>query len=380
MEWIKISVKCLFSLTIFVFLFSLALAQGRQITNEEFKKADDEYNRLTSEINRLHNEMSKASESSDLDLYNKLKAEYDKVVEDRKKHELIRIEFMKQNKELVSIKKIYNQGNIAYKLGNTKEALARYNEAIKKGIEANSPALNETISKCYYQIGLIMKSDKKIQEAIDAYNNVVKYSPSYEQGYFALGNTYGDIDKYDLAIENYLKTIEINNSFYQAYYNMGSIYLTQWTKTDKSNTKNRVELLDNAEAAFRDAVRINPKYYQAYTSLGRILVEKNMPLEALDPLNKSVEISNNYPMHYYYLAIAYNQLKDPGNAIENAQKCLKYRRNFPPAFIEIGDAYNQLGNEKMAIEFYSKCLNNRTYRKLAEYKIDMIKNKDKYIK
>jgi len=307
MGWIKISVKYLFSLTIFVFLFSLALAQERQITNEEFKKADDEYNRLTSEINRLHNEMSKSSESGDLDLYNKLKAEYDKIAEDRKKQEQIRIEFIRQNKELVSIKKIYNQGNTAYKLGNTKEALARYNEAIKKGLEANSPALNETISRCYYQIGLIMKSDKKIQEAIDAYNNVVEYSPSHERGYFALGNSYRDMGKFDLAIENYLKAIEINNSFYQAYYNMGSAFLSQWTKTDRSNTKKRVELLNNAETAFRNAARINTEYYLAYTSLGRILVEKKNLIEAIGVLNKSVEINSDFWQHYYYLAIAYNQ-------------------------------------------------------------------------
>jgi len=32
-----------------------------------------------------------------------------------------------------------------------------------------------------------------------------------------------------------------------------------------------------------------------------------------------------------------------------------------------------------AIEAYSKALRDRRYRKLAEYKIDMIKNKDKYM-
>ena len=323
--------------------------------------------------------MLKASESGDVELYNKLKDRYEKAAQERKKYEKIRMEFMRQNKELVGVKKIYNEGNAALKLGNTKDALEKYNLAIKKGIEANSPALNETISRAYYQIGLINKSAKKYQKAIEAYENSIKYSPSFEKAYFALGNTYKDIGKYDLAIENYKKAIEINNSFYQAYYNIGTVYLTQWSRLPKKSSRKKVELLNKAETAFRDAARINKKYYLAFTSLGRVLVEKKKYLEAIDALNKAVKIKKNYWQHYYYLAVAYNKMKDPRSAIEYANKCLKYRRNFSPAYIEIGDAYKQMGKENQAIAFYSKALNNRTYRKLAEYKIDLIKNKDKYI-
>ena len=361
----------LLSLILIVFLFSSISAQERKIINEEFKKVNDEYNLLTMELNRLRNEISKAGEAGNAELYNKLKVAYDKISADIKKYEKIRLDF-------INVNEIYNDGNRAFKLGNNKEALDKYNEAIKKGMEVNSPALNETISLAYYQIGLIMKSDKRYKESIEAYNNSIKYAPNYEKGYFALGNTYKDMDNFDLAIYNYLKTIEIDSSFYQAYFSLGTVYIDQWSRISESEFGKKEELLDKAESAFRDVMRINPKYYLAFTYLGRILVETKRPVEAIETLNKAVSIEKNYWQHYYYLAVAYNQLNDPKGAKENAENCLKFRKNFTPAFMEIGDAYKQLGDDNKAIEYYSKGLNDRIYRKLAEYKIDMIKNKDKY--
>lgn len=349
------------------------IVEAQQITNDEFEKADDEYNKLTSELNRIRNEMSKATESGDNELYNKLNEAYKKAAGDRKKVEAVRLDFMKQNKELVGVKKLYNEGNAAFKLGKDKEALDKYNEAIKNGLAANSPALNETVSRAYYQMGIVNKNQKKFQEAINAFDNAIKFDSDYEHAYYARGNTHASINKTNQAIKDLEKAIEINNSYYQAYYNLGTIYLNQYNQLKRTN------LLDQAESAFRDAARINPEYYQAHTNLGRVLLEKKRATEAVDALNKSVSIEKNY-LSFYYLAKAYNQLNDPNSAIQSGENCLKHRKNFAAAFLEIGDAYKQKGNEETAIQWYEKAKNDRRYRKLAEYKIDMIKNKDKYIK
>ena len=377
MEMLKLSFRLIHILLLFLFFTTLTFAQ--QVTDAQFEKAESEYNRLSSELNRIHNEMSKASESKDLDKYNELKKQYDKIAADRKIHEQVRIDHLKQNKELVNVKKIFNEGQQAFKIGNMQVAMAKYNESITKGKEAKSPALNDVISKAYYQIGLIHKKDKRFQDAIDVFNNAIKFAPSSEECYYALGNTYSDMGQDNLAITNYEKAIKINPSFYQAYYNMGTVYIEQANRLDKENSSKIIELLKNAESAFRDAIRIEPTYYQSVASLGRVLVETRRQTEGILMLSKAVELKSNYWMPYYYLAIAYNQIKDPRSAIENANLCLKYRRNYGGAYIEIGDAYAQMGNDNKAIEEYSKALNDRSYRKLAEYKIDVVKNKDKYL-
>ena len=373
MGCIKIFLKCLL---IFLLIIIFTFSTSAQITNEAFKKADEEYYTLSSEINRLHNEMSKASEAGDNERYTKIKADYEKAAADRKKFESIRKEFQKQNKELVGIKKIFNEGNAAYKLGKTQEALTKYDEAINKGIAAKSPALDETISKASYGKGLVKKNQKKLKEAIDAFSQAAQYTPSYYLAYYARGNAYGDINEINLAIKDYQEAIELNNSYHPAYFNLGTIFLKQ---SGSQKGRSQTQLLDKAEAAFRDAVRINPKYYQALTYLGRVLTEKKRAVEAITPLNQSIKIRRNYSLAYHYLAVAYNQLNDPNSAIMNAETCLKYRRNFSPAYIEMGDAYLKKGNESKAIEAYKGASRNRAYRKLAEYKIDMIVNKDKYI-
>ncbi|MCK4966837.1 tetratricopeptide repeat protein [bacterium] len=376
MKMLRISYKAFCCLLVLLFIASPAFAQ--QVTDAQFKKADDEYNRLSSELNKLHNEMSKAGESRELDRYNELKKQYDKVAADRKKHEQVRMNYLKQNKELVNVKKIYNEGNQAYKLGKMQLAVTKYNDAVSKGKAANSPALSDVISKSYYQLGLIHKKNRKYQDALGAFNNAIKFSPSSALGYFALGNTYKDMSQYNTAITNYKKAIDINPSMYQAYYNMGTVYVRQANKLSKGRSSSKVALLKKAESVFRDAVRINSSYAPAVASLGRVLVDTKRQTEGILMLNKAIKLKKNY-LPYYYLAVAYNQLNDPGSAIDSANKCLRYRRNYAAAYMEIGDAHLKRRNEKLAIQAYSKAAKNRSYRKIAEYKIDMIKNKDKYI-
>ena len=377
MKMLKISCKAFCCLLVLLFIASPAFAQ--KVTDAQFKKADDEYNRLSSQLFKLHNEMSKASESKELDRYNELKKQYDKVITERKKHEQVRMNYLKQNKELVKVKKMFNEGQQLFKLSNYTAATAKYNEVITKGKAANSPALNDVISKSYYQLGLIYKKSRKFQDALNAFNNTIKFSPSSAMGYYAIGNTYKDMGQYNTAIKNYKKAIEINPSMYQAYYNMGTVYINQANKLGKGRSSKKVALLKKAGSVFRDAVRINPKYYQAVASLGRVLVETKRQTEGILMLNKAVKLKKKYWVPYYYLAVAYNRLNDPGSAIDNARKCLRYKRNYAPAYIEIGEAYEKKGNEKLAIQAYSKAAKNRSYRKLAEYKIDVIKNKDKYV-
>ena len=84
-------------------------------------------------------------------------------------------------------------------------------------------------------------------------------------------------------------------------------------------------------------------------------------------------------MSYHYLADAYYVLGKYQEAIKYATDCLKYKRGFGGAYITTGRSYKKLGDETKALQEFNKALKDRLYQKSANYEIDLIKNKDKYL-
>jgi tetratricopeptide (TPR) repeat protein len=76
----------------------------------------------------------------------------------------------------------FNLGNALYKNGNTEDAVKAYEMAI-----ANS---NESIdkSKAWYNTGVVLQSNNKLPESIDAYKNALKLNPADEDARINLQN------------------------------------------------------------------------------------------------------------------------------------------------------------------------------------------------
>lgn len=262
-------------------------------------------------------------------------------------------------KKINAVKRAFNDGNNAYKLGQYQQALTHYDKAI---------SLDNTFYRAHYGKGLTLKKLRKYSEAIAAFKNTVEQNPAYTNGYLALGTTYSQLSQPDQAIQVYNTAIENDPSSAKIYYSLGEVYLNK-----KKNYRKAAE-------NFTKATQINPTYDTAFLSLGTSLIELGKLNQAINALENAVAVTNRkkWEAPHYRLAVAYNKQGKFSKAKAAAIEALKNKRNYAPAAYEAGKAAKELGQFNEAIKYFRGAGKSRVWKKAADYEIDLIVNRDKY--
>ena len=100
--------------------------------------------------------------------------------------------------------------------------------------------------------------------------------------------------------------------------------------------------------------------------------------EAIEAYKKAIGLDPKDSVAYYRLSTAYNKVGNHVEAINAANSCLKYKPNYAPAHLQLGDAYKKLNQIDNAINEYRKAAKDPSYKKAAEYEIDLLENPEKY--
>ena len=118
------------------------------------------------------------------------------------------------------------------------EALESYQKIIK---------IDPSLPGPYYNRGIILKRNGRVEEAIDNYKKAISLKPDYVQAYNNLGVLYKDNEKYEDAIKMFTKAKEIQPDHQNSYYNLGLIKKEQ----DLLNAfeSNKEEVLDKMNKA-----------------------------------------------------------------------------------------------------------------------------------
>ena len=171
---------------------------------------------------------------------------------------------------------LLNYQAMAYSaLKKDREALDSYQKIIK-----NDPSLPGP----YYNKGIILKRNGRVEEAIDSYKKAISLKPDYVQAYNNLGVLYKDNEKYEDAIKMFTKAKEIQPDHQNSYYNLGLIKKEQGlseealdlflkvlnlnpehgeAKPNAERTCNELGIKFNAEGNYRLAI----KYFKIFTDL-----------------------------------------------------------------------------------------------------------------
>ena len=70
-------------------------------------------------------------------------------------------------------------------------------------------------------MGIVLKEQSKLEEAIEAYTKALSINPDYAEAYNNIGAALQERDKLDEAIEAYTKAIAINPDYAEAFNNLG---------------------------------------------------------------------------------------------------------------------------------------------------------------
>ena len=256
-------------------------------------------------------------------------------------------------------KNFFNKGNQLYKRGDLEGALSSYDEVLN---------VDKTFYQAHFQVGVIQSKMGDKDKAVQSYEKSIEINPQFYKAYFALGLAKNSTNDTDGALTALQSAIDINPSYDKAYGAMGDIYIQQ---------KN----YDKAKQTLKMATTVNPNYSKGYANLGVIFTEEKEWNQAIASLEMAVALNERDAMSYFRLSGAHNMNGDCKSALDAARKSTELKNRFGGAWFELGTAEwcNGSGNKAGALNAFEKARNDRSWRKMAEYEIDKIKNPQKYV-
>jgi len=255
-------------------------------------------------------------------------------------------------------KSYFINGNNSYKRGDLDGALSSYKEVL---------LVDDTFYQAHYQIGVIQSKMGDKELAISSYQEALKVNPKFYKGYLALGLAKKDMNDRNGAITALEVAVDIYPGYDKAYGAMGDIYI---------NAKN----FEKAKQVLKTAVTVNPNYAYGHANLGKVYKEEENWDEAIAALQEAVSLNKKDATSFFHLAEAYNVLEKCEEAKIAARNSTELKNRFGGAWFELGIAEwcSGKGNKTAALNAFEKARGDRSWRTMAEYEIDKVRNPQKY--
>ncbi len=218
----------------------------------------------------------------------------------------------------------------AYEIQKLKETAAKFGD---RDLEGKIP-LHE---------GNLLISEKKYEEALEAFNRAIVINPNDEYVLSRKGLALGYLGRYEEALEAFNRAIVINPNDVYALSRKGATlgYLGRY---------------EEALEAFNKAIDVNPIDDFTLSRKGLTLVYLGRNEEALEALNKAIEID---PTDEFALSSKGDALLNLGRneeALEAFNKAIEIDPKNGFALSSKGDALLNLGRNEEALEAFNKAI------------------------
>ncbi|OQY57568.1 MAG: hypothetical protein B6245_16365 [Desulfobacteraceae bacterium 4572_88] len=227
-----------------------------------------------------------------------------------------------------------NLGIVLKEQGKLDDAVSCYHEAVE---------ISPDYEEAHINMAAILKNQGKTEELIACYRKILKISPNYAEVYNSLGVALKKAGEIEEAIECYQKVLELKPDYVEAHINLGNAL-----KQQKES--------DEAIACYRRALEIKPDYAEAYNNMGAVLESQGEKEEAEKCYRKASDLKPNYAEASHNLG---NTLKTQGKldeAIDAYRKATEIKPNYAEAYNSLGIALKEQGKVDEAIECYKKAL------------------------
>ncbi len=154
-------------------------------------------------------------------------------------------------------------------------------------------------------------AQKRYEEALEEYQNILKANPALYIINRNIGNCYYELEDYDSAIKHYESVLEEEPDSEDILITLGNIYLekgelekglTYFQKIDEEKIKNPLTFynigtsffnkgeIDKAIYYYSQAISLNPDLADAYYQLGLCYINSNEKVKAKENLTKFLEL------------------------------------------------------------------------------------------
>jgi len=153
--------------------------------------------------------------------------------------------------------------------------------------------------------------EKKYEEAIKVFEDILRQAPDAYIIYLNIGNCYFQMEKYDLALENYKKILDKNPEDKNALLAIGNCYLNQGQKDEALSWYSKIKF-----EALDDPIVL---YNMGNTFFGNSLYE-----ESLKYYKKAIQLKEDFLEARYQLGVVLITLGKNEEALQEFETYLKY--------------------------------------------------------
>jgi tetratricopeptide (TPR) repeat protein len=212
--------------------------------------------------------------------------------------------------------------------------IALFTALIFSGFQCSSTEL--TSARLYIQ-------QKNYDKALNTLQKEVAQNPKSDEGWFLMGNVYGEVGKFDSLIFAFDKSLAISNKFeneitqQKTYYwansfNSGVSYFQRGNKaTDKDSI---AAFYDKSIDAFTTATKLEPDSADTFKNLAFVYMSSGKNQEAIEPLKKLVQLTDELDGYKYLGQIYYSlgtKSKSDYNTSGNIQDSIDASKDFANA-------------------------------------------------
>ena len=210
-------------------------------------------------------------------------------------------------------------------------------EAAASKTDATSPVAAHALSIFYFNYAQVLLRKQDFTHAADILNKALHADPHNAQLTLALGVARYGQRRFDEAIGCFLEVIQIDPKIEQPYVFLGKMLdqagprLAEITKDFRSwmaQTPQNAEaplvlakalLLNDsrsgeAEDLLRKSIELDPKNWEAHYEMGVLLANRHEYQQAAAELERSIELNGEEAMPHYHLARVYDRLGEPERA------------------------------------------------------------------
>ena len=230
---------------------------------------------------------------------------------------------------------IYSDRGIAkWRLKQTKEALADFNQSIQLSAE-NPPVFNNR--------GNALMDLGHPEEALKDFDRAIALSANYGAAYNNRGNAHTALGQFEQAFQDFRKAVELMPTNAVPVNGRGMAHAA----------------LSRYHAAVRDysrALSLNTRYGPAYRNRGEAHLALDQFDKAKADLTQALEIESDDPELLILRARAQRGAKKLKAAHADLDKAIELNPDSAEAYIERGIVFNQLRRYESAVEDYSRAV------------------------
>jgi DNA-binding winged helix-turn-helix (wHTH) protein/tetratricopeptide (TPR) repeat protein len=182
------------------------------------------------------------------------------------------------------------------------------------------------------------RTEESFHKAIEAFQQAIEIDPEYSLAYTGLADAYLQFDYYGVvppwetiqkAKAAAVKAIQLDDDLAEAHNSFGAIKLVY----DREPASSELE--------FQKAIRLNPNYAPAHNGYAHCLMEMGQLEESLAECRLALELEPLDLENNLYLAWHYLSARQYDQAIEQLNRVLEIGPNFSLAHFLLGIAYEQ---------------------------------------